>query len=326
MVQASRDPAGHGPGHLFSARRGRADDPRSRHRSSCIALLWETLFRGPIAAASRGGPRAERARGGAAYDPGRERRAEQRARQLLKSCVNEEEWAMYRDLGFVRVWGGQADGPRAARPARAPYAYLVYPHKPIVAYLPADRPAAERVLRRVPGRDAPVRLAALPDSDDVLAKWMALTGDERRIIAEANLHLPGRQVDPRQIAARPVAPRRWERERPPARCAPHAASARPSPPTAMCGPSWTARRSTPSTSPAAHRRAAARGRALLPARHRLRRRGAAQADHRRRATAGSRTMPCNFTHRALAAKVKEGIREAGGTPMEVNTGRDLRRP
>jgi dihydroxy-acid dehydratase len=31
------------------------------------------------------------------------------------------------------------------------------------------------------------------------------------------------------------------------------------------------------------------------------------------------TMPCNFTHRALAAKVKEGIREAGGTPMEVNT-------
>jgi dihydroxy-acid dehydratase len=32
-------------------------------------------------------------------------------------------------------------------------------------------------------------------------------------------------------------------------------------------------------------------------------------------------MPCNFTHRALAAKVKEGIREAGGTPMEVNTSR-----
>ncbi len=31
------------------------------------------------------------------------------------------------------------------------------------------------------------------------------------------------------------------------------------------------------------------------------------------------TMPCNFTHRALAARVKEGIREAGGTPMELNT-------
>jgi len=30
-------------------------------------------------------------------------------------------------------------------------------------------------------------------------------------------------------------------------------------------------------------------------------------------------MPCNFHLRALAAKVKEGIREAGGTPMEFNT-------
>jgi dihydroxy-acid dehydratase len=31
------------------------------------------------------------------------------------------------------------------------------------------------------------------------------------------------------------------------------------------------------------------------------------------------TMPCNFHLRALAAKVKDGIREAGGTPMEFNT-------
>ena len=31
------------------------------------------------------------------------------------------------------------------------------------------------------------------------------------------------------------------------------------------------------------------------------------------------TMPCNFNHRALAQKVKEGIRRAGGTPMEFNT-------
>jgi hypothetical protein len=42
---------------------------------------------------------------------------EQRARELLKSCVNEEEWAMYRDLGFLRVWGGQSgpDGPGELR-------------------------------------------------------------------------------------------------------------------------------------------------------------------------------------------------------------------
>src|SRR5919198_2147491 len=37
------------------------------------------------------------------------------------------------------------------------------------------------------------------------------------------------------------------------------------------------------------------------------------------ATTWTETMPCNFHHRALAAKVKEGIRAAGGTPMEFNT-------
>ena len=31
------------------------------------------------------------------------------------------------------------------------------------------------------------------------------------------------------------------------------------------------------------------------------------------------TMPCNGTHRQLAAKVMEGVRAAGGTPIEVNT-------
>jgi dihydroxy-acid dehydratase len=31
------------------------------------------------------------------------------------------------------------------------------------------------------------------------------------------------------------------------------------------------------------------------------------------------TMPCNYNHRRLAEKVKEGVRETGGTPMELNT-------
>ena len=31
------------------------------------------------------------------------------------------------------------------------------------------------------------------------------------------------------------------------------------------------------------------------------------------------TMPCNFNHRDLAARVKAGIRAAGATPMEFNT-------
>src|ERR671924_43089 len=31
------------------------------------------------------------------------------------------------------------------------------------------------------------------------------------------------------------------------------------------------------------------------------------------------TMPCNYNLRALAEHVKQGVREAGGTPMEFNT-------
>ena len=31
------------------------------------------------------------------------------------------------------------------------------------------------------------------------------------------------------------------------------------------------------------------------------------------------TMPCNYNHRRLAERVKEGVRAAGGTPMEFNT-------
>jgi dihydroxy-acid dehydratase len=37
------------------------------------------------------------------------------------------------------------------------------------------------------------------------------------------------------------------------------------------------------------------------------------------ASTWTETMPCNFHLRALAAKVKDGIRAAGGTPMEFNT-------
>ena len=37
------------------------------------------------------------------------------------------------------------------------------------------------------------------------------------------------------------------------------------------------------------------------------------------ASTWTETMPCNFGLRVLAAKVKEGVRAAGGTPMEFNT-------
>ena len=39
----------------------------------------------------------------------------------------------------------------------------------------------------------------LPASDDVLAKWMALTSDESRVIRRANMHLSGRQLDPARV-------------------------------------------------------------------------------------------------------------------------------
>src|ERR671911_231256 len=64
------------------------------------------------------------------YDPGRERRAEQRARELLHSCVNEEEWGMYRDLGFIRV-AATPTRPEVERAGRGSHAHLAYPPNPI---------------------------------------------------------------------------------------------------------------------------------------------------------------------------------------------------
>jgi hypothetical protein len=164
-----------------------------------LVLLWEVAW--PVAAEKIACWRARRARIEVeGYDPGRERRAEQRARTLLRSCVNEEEWAMYSDLGFIRVWGGLSEGPLGDRDVRgATYAYLIYPHKPIVAYLPQTRRLLSEYCVTFPDETRPYGSTRLPDSDDVLAKWMALTGDERRIIATANMHLPGRQVDPKQV-------------------------------------------------------------------------------------------------------------------------------
>jgi hypothetical protein len=180
-----------------------------------VALLWEVAAPRIAEALSR--HRARRARVPVSdYDPGRERRAEQRARALLKSCVNDEEWEMYRDLGFVRVWGTGADGPErgAGRGLRgAPYAYLVYPHRPIVAYLPQTGRLLNEYCVEFPDETRPYGSARLPDSDDVLAKWMALTGDEERLIRNANMHLPGRQVDPNRVRRDLWRLSVWERQR-----------------------------------------------------------------------------------------------------------------
>ena len=141
-------------------------------------------------------------------DPGRERRAEQTARELLRSCVGEEEWAMYRQLGFIRVWGSYT----GSRGGGAEHAYLIYPHRPIVAYAPQTGRLLGEYCVDFPDDTRPYGSARLPDSDDVLAKWMALTGDEEHLIRNANMHLPGRQVDPGRVRRDLWRLAEWERQ------------------------------------------------------------------------------------------------------------------
>jgi hypothetical protein len=152
--------------------------------------------------------RREQARraAGEAYDPGRELRAERRARALLRSCVNDEEWAMYRDLGFLRVWGAFAGGDRG-------YAYLIYPHKPIVAYLPETGAILNEYCVALTSQRSSRAPTRLPGADDVLAKWMLLTADERKLLEQANMHMPGRQVDPEQVRRDLLRLSQWERAR-----------------------------------------------------------------------------------------------------------------
>ncbi|HEX5225963.1 MAG TPA: hypothetical protein VFW29_12615 [Solirubrobacteraceae bacterium] len=140
------------------------------------------------------------------FDPGRERRAEQRARELLRSCVEEQDWEMYRDLGFLRVWG-------APSPEHPRYAYLIYPHKPLVAFVAETGELLSEYCVAFPDDTRPYGSARLPDADDVLAKWMALAADERGLIAEANMHLPGRQVDPDRVRNDLARLAAWERAR-----------------------------------------------------------------------------------------------------------------
>ena len=124
---------------------------------------------------------------------------------------------MYRDLGFIRVWGGQSREPSPKGPGRdlkgVPYAYLIYPHKPIVAYLPASNSLLSEYCVEFPDRSEQLYGPKLPDSDDVLAKWMMIKADEERLIRGANMHLPGRQVDPQQVRRDLWRLAEWERVR-----------------------------------------------------------------------------------------------------------------
>ena len=160
---------------------------------------------------SRARPRRERRRRQRPVpDPGAERRAERRARALLKSIVNRDEWEMYRDLGFIRIAGRR--GPQGEAGTQG-YGYLIYPHKPVVAYLPGSNSLLSEYCVEFPDRSERLDDQRLPDSDDVLAKWMMIRADEERLLRDANMHLPGRQVDPQQVRRDLWRLAEWERTR-----------------------------------------------------------------------------------------------------------------
>jgi hypothetical protein len=171
-----------------------------------VVLVWELLRPRVIRAIVRVRVHRElvaRRREASRFDPGRELRAEQRARRLLHSCVPREAWEMYRDLGFIRVWGSCGEA----------YAYLIHPHRPILAYVPQTGALLSEYCVAFPDESRPFGSSRLPDADDVLAKWMALSADEHGLIEQANMHLPGRQIDPDSARSDLARLARWEHAR-----------------------------------------------------------------------------------------------------------------
>ena len=168
-------------------------------------LLWQLALPSLRQRLSRLRERASREPSPLDCDPGRELRAEQRARRLLRSCVNDEDWAMYSELGFLRVWGAAEEG--------APHAYLISPPLPIVAYLPQTGRLLGEHCIAFPNDTLSTRAPRLPDADDVLAKWLLLTASERHAIAGANMHLPGRQIPAARLRRDLARLARWEQER-----------------------------------------------------------------------------------------------------------------
>ena len=133
-----------------------------------------------------------------ARDPARERRAEGRARELLRSTAGEDALEMYDRLGFL-----------CFEHAGGEYGYLIYPQRPIVAY---DACSGEvlseycvRFRDRSEGGDE-----RLPDADDVLAKWLALRMDEQQTLRTANVHPLGRQLDPAMVRRDLAALQSWK--------------------------------------------------------------------------------------------------------------------
>ena len=133
-------------------------------------------------------------------DRARDAAAERRARELLRDAAGDEVASMYEGLGFVAVQSGD-------------YCFLIYPHRPIVAYDAESGELLTEYCVRFPDGSEPMAGEWLPDADDVLAKWMALLADERLLIDSANMHLPGRQLDPAMIRRDLRVLEGWKRSR-----------------------------------------------------------------------------------------------------------------
>ena len=131
---------------------------------------------------------------------------------------------------------------------------------------------------------------------------MALTSDEDRVIRRANMHLVGRQLDPARVRRDLWRLAEWERRRQRRR---EVATQRVS------------------GDPRSRSRVILDGPDRAQARSYLKGIGfdddALQRPIVGIANTWTETMPCNFHLRRLAEKVKEGVRAAGGTPMEFNT-------
>jgi hypothetical protein len=120
---------------------------------------------------------------------------EQAARELLRSVVGDRAADLYEDLGFLAVEDADAE-----------YGFLIYPQRPIVAYDARSRELLSEYCVRFRNDDAD----ELPDADDVLAKWMALQWDEKRILGIANLDPVGTQLDPGMVSRDLEAVRQWQ--------------------------------------------------------------------------------------------------------------------
>jgi hypothetical protein len=131
-------------------------------------------------------------RGHSLPDPGEQLRAERRAEKLLGEVLGADALEAYKALGFLHCFGAERDGEPT-------YGYLIYPHKPIVSFNAATGELLNEHCVSFPDREEPEGSQRLPDGDDALAKWLALRADERGIINEANMHLPGRQLDPDHV-------------------------------------------------------------------------------------------------------------------------------